>query len=80
MNLSEYIDYIANYYRAHPLIAVSCGLLLLFVIARKPKLFLFVISLAVLLALLFQLIISSGSSSVTLKKKMINKGRSNSAD
>jgi len=78
MDFSEYINAIADFYRLHPEIAGAVGILLLFLAYRKPKLFFLIISVAVLLAFLFQLIITTGSSSVTVKQKMINSEMKNS--
>ena len=80
MDLSEYINIIAGFYQAHPFITVACGILFIFLFSRKPKLFLSVIFLALVLAVIFHLIVTTGSSSISLKKKLIDTESRHSAD
>ncbi len=61
MDISEYINVATGFYRAHPLIAVVCGIFLFYLFYRKPKFFLSVLLLALILAVITHFILKAGS-------------------
>jgi ABC-type polysaccharide/polyol phosphate export permease len=73
MDLSEYASVIADFYQAQPLIAVACVIFLIFLLWRKPKFFLSVLILALILAAILHFITNTASSSLSLKKELIDK-------
>lgn len=73
MDFSEYISVVADFSRANPLITVACGIFLIYLLCRKPKLFLSVLVLALVLAVLLHFILNAASSGSYLKKEMIDK-------
>jgi len=73
MDLSEIIDSIAAFYTGNPIVAVVIALVLLFFIWRKPKLFLFLLFLALLLAGTLYFILQSASIGSSEKEKLLHK-------
>jgi hypothetical protein len=68
-------DVVVTYSRDNPIIAIAVGLLLFFLMIRKPKFFFSVFFLALLLAGIFFAIMEMASSGVSQKEKVVEKGR-----
>ena len=74
MNFSEITDSILSFSKDNPVIAGVAGLILLFLLLRKPKLFLGLVFLAAVLALVFHFIVDVSSKGKSEKEGMIEKG------
>jgi hypothetical protein len=74
MDLSEMVNSVTLFFKDNPIIAVAVGLLLLFLLIRKPKLFLVLFCLVLLLAAALYLIMDVASIGKTGKEKIIQKG------
>ncbi len=68
------IDSVIGFAKDNPIIAGAVGLLLLFLLIRKSKLFLFVICLALILAAALYFITDIASVGKAEKGKMIQRG------
>jgi hypothetical protein len=73
MDFSEYINVVADFCLANPFIAVACSFILIYLFCRKPKFFLSVLVLALVLAAILHFILDTASSSSYLKQEMIGK-------
>ena len=71
MNFSDISDSVISFSKDNPIIAVVAGLLLLFLIVRKTKLFLVILLLAFVLAATFYFITDVASVGKAGKGKMI---------
>lgn len=78
MNLDEIIDQIIFWGRDHPIIALFIALAFFFLLFRKPKFILSILSLIVILALIYSLIMDTASSGKTSKKRLIHEAEKNS--
>ena len=74
MDLSEITDAVTAYCRDNPIIAVAVGLLLLFLLIRKTKLFFFLLFLGLILAAALYFIMGIAETGKATKGKMIEKG------
>ena len=74
VNFSETANSVLSYSKDNPIIAVVVGLILLFLLFRKPKLFLGLVFLAVILTLIFYFIADVSSKGKSEKEEMIEKG------
>lgn len=73
MSLSEIMSSIISFLMSNPIIAAVIGLLLLFLIFRKSKLFLTLLFFALILTAAFYLIMNMASSGVSKKERLIHK-------
>ena len=73
MNFSEVTNSIISFSKDNPIIAVVVGLFLLFLLFRKPKFFLGIIFLALVLAVVLYFIMDVASTGKSEKGKMIEK-------
>ena len=71
MNFSDISDSVISFSKDNPIIAVVAGLLLLFLLVRKTKLFLVILLLAFVLAATFYFITDVASVGKAGKGKMI---------
>ena len=71
MNFSDISDSVISFSKDNPIIAVVAGLLLLFLLVRKTKLFLVILLLAFVLAATFYFITDVASLGKAGKGKMI---------
>ncbi len=74
MNLSDISDTVISFSKNNPIIAVVAGLLLLFLLVRKTKLFLAILLLAFVLAAALYFIMDVASVGKAGKGKIIQKG------
>ena len=74
MNLSEIANNALSFFGDNPIIAVAVGLVLLFLLIRKTKLFLVLFCLALLLAAALYFIMDVASIGKSEKGKIIQKG------
>ncbi len=74
MDFSQMIDSVIGFAKDSPIIAVAVGLLLLFLLIRKSKLFLLVVCLGLVLAAALYLITDIASVGKAGKGKMIQRG------
>jgi hypothetical protein len=72
MDFSEYINIIADFCRTNPFAAVACGMLLLCLFYKKPKFFMSVLALALVLVVMVHFILDAASSGSYLKQEMID--------
>jgi len=75
MIFSEFMNDISAFYQAHPLIAIAGGLILICLIYRNPKFFLYTTLLALLFAGALYFILTAGSSSVSRKDRLLQKSQ-----
>lgn len=73
MDLSEIRSSIISFLMNNPIIAAVTGLLLLFLIFRKSKLFLTLLFFALILTATFYLIMNIASLGVSKKERLIHK-------
>ncbi|MGQ9645768.1 MAG: hypothetical protein ACUVWO_04420 [Thermodesulfobacteriota bacterium] len=71
MDFSEIIDRIISFAQNNTVIAIVVALGLLYFLYRKPKLFLVLLLLGLLLYGLYTMVMSMGGSGAAQKKKMI---------
>ena len=74
MNFSEITNSVMSFFKDNPISAVAVGLLLLFLLIRKTKLFLVILLLAFILAAALYLITDIASVGKAGKGKIIQKG------
>ncbi|MCL4477458.1 MAG: hypothetical protein M1508_14760 [Nitrospirae bacterium] len=74
MNFSEITSSVMSFFKDNPISAVAVGLLLLFLLVRKTKLFLVILLLAFILAAALYLITDIASVGKAGKGKIIQKG------
>ncbi|HXX58977.1 MAG TPA: hypothetical protein VEI96_13335 [Thermodesulfovibrionales bacterium] len=74
MDVSGYMGVVIGFYQAHPLVTVAIALVLAYLLYRRPKFFLSILLLAVILAVMAHFILKAGSSGVSVEEKAINKG------
>jgi len=74
MGISEIIEALVSFWRAHTAIAIVAGLLLFIFMVRRPKLFFFTLGLVAILALIYYFIMTFAATGVSEKKKMLEKG------
>ncbi len=74
MGFVEIINNIITYLQTNIPIAIAAALLLVYLLFRKPKFFLTVFFIALLLAGLVYLVLELSSIGVSHKKVLINKG------
>lgn len=74
MNFSEITNSVMSFFKDNPISAVAVGLLLLFLLVRKTKLFLVILLLAFILAAALYLITDIASVGKAGKGKIIQKG------
>ncbi len=74
MNFSEIASSVISFSKDNPIIAVVVGLFLLFLLFRKPKLFLGLLFLSLILAGVLYFIMDISSTGKSEKGKMIEKG------
>ena len=74
MNLSEIGNSILSFSKDNPIITVVGGLILLFLLFRKPKLFLGLFFLAAILILVWYFIEDVSSKGKSGREEMIEKG------
>ena len=74
MNFSEITNSVMSFFKDNPISAVAVGLLLLFLLIRKTKLFLVILLLAFVLASALYLITDIASVGKAGKGKIIQKG------
>lgn len=74
MNFSETANSVLSFSKDNPIIAVVVGLILLFLLFRKPKLFFGLFFLAAILALILYFIEDVSSTGKSGKGEMIEKG------
>jgi hypothetical protein len=72
VRLAEYINFITDFCRANPFIAAACGIFLIYLFCRKPKFFLSVLVLALVLAVMMHFILNAASSGLSLKQELID--------
>ena len=72
MGFSQFMDTILSFAQNHTIIVIVLALVLLYFMYRKPKLFLGILLLGVLLAGLFYLITSISGPAKEQKKKLIH--------
>lgn len=73
MDFAAIINDIVTYFRENPYIAGALGLLFIFLLLTKPKLFFSVVVLVGILAGVFHLISNLASTGASQKEKMIYK-------
>lgn len=76
--LSEWIDGILSFAQSHTLIAILIGLILLYLLCRRPKLFFGLTSLFLILVFLFYLIANLATSGSERKKRLVEKEQTQS--
>jgi hypothetical protein len=74
VSFSEIANTVLSFSKDNPIIAVIVGLILLFLLFRKPKLFFGLFFLAAILALIFYFIEDVSSKGKSGKEEMIEKG------
>jgi membrane protein implicated in regulation of membrane protease activity len=75
MDFYSTINSVMLYFQTNTYVAILVGLILLFFLVRKPKLFLTIFIIAVVLLGISYLISSVTSIGMTKKSVLINKGR-----
>ena len=73
MDLSEILDSIVAFYSGNPIVAVVIALALIVFIWRKPKFFLFLLLLSLLLAGTIYFILQAASIGSSEKEKLLHK-------
>jgi len=73
MDFSEYINFAVGFCQAYPFIAISIGIFLVYLLYRKPKFFLSVLTLVLGLVMILHFIFAAASSSSSVKKELIEK-------
>ena len=80
MDLSGIADAVSAFFRGNPLVAVAVGLFFLFLLIRKPRLFLFLFILGLILAAALYFIADVASTGKANKTKVIEKGTTSETD
>ena len=74
MSFSETANSVISFSKDNPVVAVVVGLFLLFLLFKKPKLFLGLLFLAAILAAILYFIVDVSSTRKPQKEEMIEKG------
>ena len=72
MGFSQFMDSILSFAQNHPIIVIILALVLLYLLVRKPKLFLGILLLGLILVGLFYLIMNIAGSGSEEKKRLFH--------
>jgi len=73
MSFGKIINSIISYYQANPIIAIAVGIIIVFLLWRKPKLFFLTLLISLLLAGVLYLIMDISTTGVSQKEKLLHK-------